>query len=280
MEGYAVTGVELPRNSVRTGDYNTNFIEAGKGEPLILIHGGGAGADARGNWKGSLPLFAEAGFRVIAYDMVGFGDSDAPDPANFTYDQDARITQLIAFLDALGLERANIVGNSMGGATALGVAMRRPERLKKLVLMGSAGLSHQTTGALSAILNYDFTVPGMQRVIEALTHSDYSPPPEFVAYRHALSVRPNVQAAYKAIMGTIKAAGGLFYPEEDVARVKVETLVVNGKDDKVVPMSEGYRFLELLENSTGCFLPRCGHWAMIEHPQLFAEITSFFLKRS
>lgn len=265
-----------------TGNFRTHYIEAGSGEPLLLIHGGGAGADARGNWRGSMKLFADAGFHAIAYDMVGFGLSDAPDPERFTYSQNARIEQLIALIEALQFKRVSIVGNSMGGATALGVAMRRPELLKKLVLMGSAGLSHDTGAphtALSAIMNYDFTVAGMERVVEALTHPGFPRSPELIAHRYALSINPAVRKAYQAIMAWVKQNGGLFYPDSDIAAVKVETLVVNGKDDRVVPITAGYRFLELLENSSGYFIPHCGHWAMIEHPQLFAEIATQFLKR-
>lgn len=265
-----------------TGGFRTHYIEAGSGEPLLLIHGGGAGADARGNWRGSMALFADAGFHAIAYDMVGFGLSDAPDPEGFTYSLNARIDQLIAFIEALQFKRVSIVGNSMGGATALGVAMRRPDLFNKLVLMGSAGLSHGTGApqtALSAIINYNFTVEGMERVVAALTHPGFVPAPDLITYRYQLSINPAVRKAYQATMGWVKQNGGLFYPDSDIAAVKVQTLVVNGKDDRVVPMSEGYRFLELLENSSGYFIPHCGHWAMIEHPALFAEIATQFLKR-
>ncbi|WP_454834439.1 alpha/beta fold hydrolase [Pseudomonas lini] len=270
---------KLAGKFVQTGSYRTHYIESGEGEPLILIHGGGAGADARGNWAGSVSFYVEAGFRAIAYDMVGFGRSDAPSPESFDYSQDDRIDQLISFIEALGLEKVSIIGNSMGGATTLGVAMRRPELLKKIVLMGSAGLSHLTGGALSAIVNYDFSLLGMERVVASLTHSGFEVPPEFVAYRHQLSIAPAVQSAYKATLAWIKQNGGLHYPEDAVMAVKVESLVVNGKDDKVVPLSEGYRFLELLENSSGYFIPHCGHWAMIEHPALFSEVAIQFLKR-
>lgn len=264
---------------VETGGFRTHYIEAGSGEPLLLIHGGGAGADARGNWSESIPLFVAAGFRTIAYDMVGFGKSDAPDPETFAYSQSDRIDQLIAFIEALGFASVCIIGNSMGGATALGLAMRRPELLRKLVLMGSAGLSQQTGGPLSAMINYDFTIPGMERIVEALTHPGFAMSAERVAYRHELSIDPAVQKAYKATTAWVKQNGGLHYAESEIAPIKTETLVVNGKDDKVVPMAEGYRFLELLENSSGYFIPHCGHWAMIEHPVLFAEITVQFLKR-
>jgi pimeloyl-ACP methyl ester carboxylesterase len=263
-----------------TGSYRTRYIEAGSGEPLLLIHGGGAGADSQGNWGESISLFAEAGFRAIAYDMVGFGKSDAPDPETFAYSQSDRIDQLIAFIEALGFDKVSVIGNSMGGATGLGVAMRRPKLLKKLVLMGSAGLSHQTGGPLSAMINYDFTVEGMERIVTALTHPGFALSPERVAYRHQLSINPGVRKAYSAITGWVKQNGGLHYDESDIAPVKTEILVVNGKDDKVVPIDQGYRFLELLENSSGYFIPHCGHWAMIEHPVLFAEIATQFLKRA
>lgn len=261
---------------VDTDGYRTHYLAAGSGKALILIHGGGAGADCLGNWRDCIPLFAEH-MAVHAPDMVGFGRSDCPDPATFAYDSDARIAQMIAFIETLGLGPADIVGNSMGGATALGVAMKRPDLVQNLVLMGSAGLNHGVSEALRSIVHYDFTLDGMRRLIQALANPDFIPSEEQLKYRFELSVEPRVQAAYKAISGWVRDQGGLFYPEEDIARVKTRTLVFNGKDDLVIPMAEAYRFLELLENSHGYFLPNCRHWAMIEYPEVFARVTLDFL---
>lgn len=271
-EGAVETG------TVSTLGYTTHYYAAGEGRPLILIHGGGAGADAWGNWgEKSLPLFARH-FRTIAYDMVGFGRSSAPSPDGFHYDQNARIVQLVALIENLDLGPVDIVGNSMGGATALGAAMVRPDLVRSAVLMGSAGLNRGFNPALGAIVNYDFTVEGMRRMIAALTHDGFVPSEAMVAYRHELSCRPDIQQAYRATMGWIKERGGLYYEDDEIAQVKNRILIFLGKDDKVVPMSEGFKFLELLENSSGYFLDHCGHWAMIEHPQLFARIAIDFLK--
>lgn len=267
---------QFEKNFVETNGFKTHYLSAGSGEPLILIHGGGAGADSYGNWRECIPLFAEH-MAVYAPDMVGFGHSDCPDPASFTYDADARIDQMIAFIETLNLGPCHIVGNSMGGATALGVGMKRPDLVKNLVLMGSAGLNREVNAALKPVLNYDFTLEGMRRVIEALANPHYIPSEEQLRYRYELSVKPEVKRSYSAIMAWVKEQGGLHFPEEDIAKVKNRTLVFNGKDDLVIPMREAYRFLELLDNSHGYFLPNCRHWAMIEYPQVFTRVTLEFL---
>jgi 2-hydroxy-6-oxo-6-(2'-aminophenyl)hexa-2,4-dienoate hydrolase len=257
----------------------THYLEAGSGPPVVLVHGGGSGADAQGNWKGCLPLFARS-FRAIAVDMVGFGKTDKPDPARYGYTQKGRNEHLAAFVEALRIQPAAIVGNSMGGATALGVAMTRPELVSKLVLMGSAGLrSPEQSAPLSAIVDYDFTVEGMRRLVTTLTGSRYRADEETIRYRHQLSIDPATRAALTAINADTKK-GGLLYNEDDVRRVKTPTLVVNGKEDKVSTLGRALKFLELLENSWGYIVPHAGHWVMIEAPEDFCREVSGFLGAS
>ncbi len=262
---------------VNVNGINTCYIEAGSGDPLILIHGGGAGANSYGNWFRCMPLFVR-NFRVIAVDMMGFGSTDAPDPATCEYSQKNRCEHIAGFIRALGLQRATLVGNSMGGATAIGIAVEYPELVDKLVLMGSAGLNSEITPALMPVLNYDFTKEGMHTLIKTLANDKFAIAQEMIDYRWANSVKPSAKAAYATTMGWIRKQGGLFYPEEFIARVKHTTLVVNGKSDLVVPLSHAYRFLELIENSWGYIVPHCGHWAMIEHPEDFASAVTQFVK--
>lgn len=272
---------------VTTGEFKTHYLDAGEGKPVILLHGGGAGADGWSNWQSTLPAFTKR-VRAIAVDLVGFGRSDKPDPANFTYSQAARTRQLIDFIEALGLEKVSIVGNSMGGCTALGVAIERPDLLDNLVLMGSAGLggkrpvpkpdagSAGSAPPIASILHYDFTEEGMRRIVNALTAPGYEAPEDQVRYRYQLVTQPDARAAYEATNAWVRE-NGLKHDEADLAKIKTRTLVVNGKDDKIVPVTTAYKYLELLENSTGYILPHCGHWAMIEHPDLFARVTLDFL---
>ncbi|MCE9657295.1 MAG: alpha/beta fold hydrolase [Burkholderiales bacterium] len=262
---------------IDAGGLRTHYLEAGSGAPLVLIHGGGAGADSVGNWKGSMPLLARH-FRVIALDMVGFGDTAKPDPAGFDYSQGARVEHLRAFLAALEISRASFIGNSMGGATALGLAADSPARVERLVLMGSAGLNTTIHPGLLPVVNYDFTREGMVRLIRALVNDGFVIDDALVDYRLARSLDPATRAAYGATMKWIRDAGGLAYPPELIARVSCPTLVINGKEDKVVPLANAYRFLELIADSWGWIVPHCGHWAMIEHPDAFARACLAFLR--
>ena len=149
----------------------THYIESGVGEPLILIHGGGPGADGYGNWQGCLPAFAQE-YRALAVDMLGFGRTDKPDPSTFTYSQDARTNHMIAFIEALDTHPVSLIGNSMGGITSLGVAMQRPDLVKKLVLMGPAGIkTSEVPAALGPLMSYDGSVEGMRKVIDVLSES-------------------------------------------------------------------------------------------------------------
>ena len=256
---------------------NTHYYEAGAGEALVLLHGGGAGADSFGNWRGCMAEYARH-FHVFAVDMVGFGFTDKPDPAHYSYSQQARNEHIIGVIEALGLTSVSLIGNSMGGSTSMGVAIERPDLVHKLVLMGSAGVCAPITDELQAIMNYDYTTNGMLKIVRGLTNPDFVFDDELVNYRHALSIREDTKQAYNTVMGWIREQGGLYYAEDYITRVTQETLVVNGKLDKVVPLSSAYKLLELINNSRGYIIPACGHWAMIEKPAEFAAVSELFLQ--
>jgi 2-hydroxy-6-oxo-6-(2'-aminophenyl)hexa-2,4-dienoate hydrolase len=257
---------------------STHYVEAGDGPTLVLVHGGGAGADAWGNWKDCIPLYAQS-FRVIAVDMIGFGKSEKPDPSVYNYGQAARNRHMIGFLEALDVAKVHLIGNSMGGATSLGVAMDRPDLLHKLVLMGSAGLAvdNPDPGAKKALGGYDFTEEGMRALMRVLAGPNYVIDNDLLRYRHQATLQPDTRRALEAIRDATKGEG-LSYPESRIAAVKTPTLVVGGKADKVAVPARNYRFLELLENSWGFMLPHCGHWVMIESPQEFVAVTTSFLR--
>lgn len=274
MDASSAAGTAASRFVTADG-VRTHYLEAGSGAPVILIHGGGAGADAWGNWRECLALLA-AQFHVIALDMPGFGRTEKPDPAHYDYSQAGRNRHLTAFIAALGLGPVALVGNSMGGATALGVAMSRPELVSKLVLMGAAGLdiANPDLEVRRSLTGYDFTLEGMRRLMRTLAGPHYPLDEELVRYRYELTLAPDARRALAAI----RDAGKLTYPREDIARVETCTLVVGGKEDKVAVLARTYGYLELLPNSWGFVLPHCGHWVMMEAPREFAAVTSAFLQ--
>ncbi|WP_390342876.1 alpha/beta fold hydrolase [Variovorax boronicumulans] len=251
----------------------THYIEAGEGPLLVLVHGGGAGADSWGNWRSCLSAYARK-FRVIAYDMPGFGRTAKPDPSVYDYGQEARNRHLTALIRHLNhAAPAHLIGNSMGGATALGVAMTAPDLVRKLVLMGSAGLgiSNPDPEAMRPFAAYDYSIEAMRTIMEHLGGPRFQFDEQLLQYRHALMQEPAARAAIDVIKRS-----KLTYTSEQIASVKAPTLVVGGKADKVAILARTYGYLELLENSWGFVLPHVGHWAMMESPREFVAITTAF----
>jgi len=263
--------------TVSIGGVETHYLEAGEGEPLVLIHGGGAGADARGNWEGCIPEYARR-FRVLAVDMIGFGVSERPDPATYSYGQTNRNNHMAQFVEKVAGGSAYLIGNSMGGATALGVTIRRPELVKKLVLMGAAGLdiANPDTSQRAALGGYDYTPEGMRRLVGVLTGPGYKVSDELIAYRHGLTMQPGAREASAAIAEHMKT-DPMTYPREQIASVQTPTLVVGGKLDKIAVLARTYGYLELIPNSWGFVLPHTGHWVMMEAPREFVAVTTAFL---
>jgi 2-hydroxy-6-oxo-6-(2'-aminophenyl)hexa-2,4-dienoate hydrolase len=256
---------------------DTHYLEAGRGETLVLIHGGGAGADAEGNWQGCIPEYAKR-FRVIAVDMPGFGKSAKPDPETYSYGQTNRNAHMIAFIEAIaGGEPIYLIGNSMGGATALGVTIQRPELVKKLVLMGAAGLdiANPDPSSRAALGGYDYTTDGMRRLVGVLAGPYFQVSDALIAHRHALTMMPGAREASRAIQEHMKT-DGMTYPREVIASVRTPTLVVGGKLDKIAVLARTYGYLDLIPNSWGFVLPHAGHWVMMEAPAEFVAVTSAF----
>jgi pimeloyl-ACP methyl ester carboxylesterase len=182
---------------------------------------------------------------------------------------------MLGFIEKLNAGAVNLIGNSMGGATTLGVAMRRPDLIRKMVLMGSAGIAVDNPDPEARkALAFDFTREGMRRLMGALAGPRYAIDERLVDYRLALACEPAARAALLAMR-----AGKLSYPDSEVAKVKVATLVVGGKLDRIAVPARIHRFLELLENSWGFVLPHCGHWVMMEAPAEFTAITTNFFRQ-
>ena len=142
--------VEATGRTIDAGGIATHYHDVGSGQPVLLLHGSGPGVSAWANWQHNIGVLAER-YRVIAPDLVGFGATQRPDDIH--YSLDTWIDHVWAFLDALGIERASLVGNSLGGRIGLGMASQHPERLDRMVLMGAPGVGMTLTQGLGRCAN-------------------------------------------------------------------------------------------------------------------------------
>lgn len=265
--------MNIQEKVIQTEDVKTRYWDAGEGRPLILLHGGGAGADAWGNWNKVIELYAQKGFHVFAYDAIGFGDTDKPNPEKFSYSQEARETQLLNFIGQLEIEKPCLVGNSMGGLTSLGFAIKYPEKIDKLILMGT-GKPKDNSNGFKSLLNYSIGRDHMYNIVRNLTNKNFEVSEEMIDYRLELTKKPGSMEAYVAIMEGIVA---LEFNEEDLKKIENNTLLVHGTLDEMVPKERSYHLVETLENAWMYIMPHCGHWAMMEYPEEFSRVTTDFM---
>ncbi|MBJ8347073.1 alpha/beta fold hydrolase [Antrihabitans sp. YC2-6] len=262
--------------SIEVNGLATNYHDVGSGDPVLLIHGSGPGVSAWANWRLTIPELAKH-HRVIAPDILGFGYTERPDHAE--YNADTWLTHLIGFLDALGLQRVSPVGNSFGGALALRLATRHPERVNRLVLMGSVGVLFPLTPGLDAVWGHQPSVQNMRRLLNIFAYDPRFATDELAELRHRAATRPGVHEAYAAMFPAPRQdrVTAMAVPEKEIAALTHETLIVHGRDDQVIPLSTSRRLLDLIPNSQLHVFARCGHWVQIEHTTRFNALVDQFL---
>lgn len=262
--------------SIQAAGIRTNYHDHGDGAPVLLVHGSGPGVSAWANWRGVLPPLS-ADRRVIAPDIVGFGYTEHP--ADFEFTQQAWVEHLVGFLDALELPKVSIVGNSFGGALALWLADRYPDRIDRLVLMGSAGTSFELTPGLDAVWGYEPSVANMAALLKLFAYDQSLLGPDLARLRYEASIRSGVHESYSAMFPAPRQDGvdALALPEESVSAIQNETLVVHGRDDKVIPLSSSLRIAELVPRAQLHVFNQCGHWTQIERCAEFVHLLRGFL---
>ncbi|MGA5221799.1 alpha/beta fold hydrolase [Streptomyces koyangensis] len=262
------------------------YYEAGEAgaPPVVLLHGSGPGATGWSNFSGNIGEIAAAGFRVLAPDMPGWGDSDAQ--ATEEMDHDAT---LVEFLDALGLEKAALVGNSMGGHTAVRFATLHPGRLTHLVTMGASlgrgpaslfGPGDGPSEGLKVIVRAyrDASPENMRALVEIMTYDKerFATPELTRARSEAALARPDHLKNY--VQGLAHGAPIPVKVDRDkIPGIQAPTLLIHGKDDRVLHYETSLWLLANIPNSRLVLLNRCGHWAMIEHAAEFNRLVIDFL---
>ena len=262
--------------SVQAAGITTNYHDVGDGFPALFIHGSGPGVSAWANWRLVMPALSER-LRVIAPDMAGFGFSERP--AGIRYDLDTWVAQAIGLLDALGLEQADVVGNSFGGALALAMAIRHPQRVRRLVLMGSVGVPFDITEGLDAVWGYTPSFENMRRIMDYFAWDRSLVNDELAELRYRASIRPGFQESFGAMFPAPRQrwVDALASREEHIRALPHETLIVHGRDDRVIPLLTSLKLAEWIDRSQLHVYGRCGHWTQIEHAARFAKLVGDFL---
>ncbi|MCL2339310.1 MAG: alpha/beta fold hydrolase [Actinomycetia bacterium] len=265
--------------SIQTGSFNTNYHDYGSGEAVLLIHGSGPGVSAWANWQKILPTLS-AQRRVLAPDMVGFGYSDRP--AGLTYNMEVWTQQVIDFLDALQLDQVDLVGNSFGGALALSLAIEHPQRIRKLVLMGSMGVNFtlQPDDGLDAVWGYTPSLENMRKLIKLFAWNPQLQNDENLArMRYEGSLQPGFQESFGSMFPAPRQrwVAAMAKHEAQIPDIQQPTLVICGREDRVIPMETSLKIFSLIANAQLHIFGHCGHWTQIEQTDRFVQLVENFL---
>lgn len=253
----------------------TNYLEAGEGTPVVLVHGSGPGVSAYANWRLTIPDLAGE-HRVLAPDMAGFGFSDKPG----NYSMEGWVQQLDAFLTALQLDKVSLVGNSFGGGLALAFAARWPERVDKLVLMGSMGVTFPITEGLDRVWGYEASIENMRSVLDFFAFDRTLVNDELAELRFRASTEPGMQEAFSSMFPAPRQrwVESMTTPLEQIAALPHETLIIHGRDDRVIPLDNAWQLLQVINRAQLHVFGRCGHWTQIEHAKAFNNLLLGFLR--
>ena len=263
--------------SITAAGIRTNYHDSGgAGAPVLLIHGSGPGVSAWANWRLVMPALAQQA-RVIAPDMVGFGYSERPE--GFVYSMDAWVRQAVGLLDALGIERTDLVGNSFGGALSLALAIAHPERVRRLVLMGSAGVSFPLTEGLDAVWGYTPSVENMRAIMDYFAFDQGLMSDDLARLRFEASIRPGFQESFAAMFPAPRQRWieALASAEADIRALPHQALVIHGREDRVIPLATSLTLSSWIQRSQLHVYGQCGHWTQIEHAARFARLVGDFL---
>jgi pimeloyl-ACP methyl ester carboxylesterase len=273
------TTTETAGRTIDAGGILTHYHDAGTGEPVLLLHGSGPGVSAWANWQHNIPALAQR-YRVIAPDLVGFGYTQRP--ADVYYSLGTWADHVWAFLDALGIEKTSLVGNSLGGRIGLDLARQHPERLERLVLMGAPGVGMTLTPGLKALREYEPSPENMRSMLVDCFAVDPSIiTDDLVRERYEASVAPGAFEAYRDMFFSGRHAGSeLGITEEQVRAVSTRTLLIHGREDKVVPVDVAWNMVRLLPDADLAVFARCGHWTQIERSADFNNLVAGFLAAS
>ncbi|NPT55193.1 alpha/beta fold hydrolase [Paraburkholderia elongata] len=265
-------------------DVQLHYNDVGQGtETVVMLHGSGPGASGWANFNRNVEPLVKAGYRVILMDCLGWSKSDPIVCDGSRSELNAR--SLKGLLDALDIERVHIIGNSMGGHSAVAFALENPQRVGKLVLMGggTGGPSQFVPMPTEGIkllqgLYREPTIENLKRMMNVFVFDTKALTDDLMEARldNMLARRDHLENFVKSLAANPKQFND-FGPR--LGEISAQTLVIWGRDDRFVPMDVGLRLVAGMQNADLHVFGRCGHWAQWEHAEKFNRMVVEFLSR-
>jgi len=275
----------ITQQLVKTDNFETFVNRSGEGnsETILFLHGSGPGVFAWANWRYALNTCGET-YNCIAPDLLGFGQSGHPEtlPKNRQGWMDLWVNQLIELLDSYGIQKAHVVGNSLGCSIALELLLEYPERFGRVVLMGPGGTPNTK---LSPELGrakgfYDnSTEKKMRQIMGWFVYDAEKLAPEIdslAATRYEIAMRPEIQLSNESIFATAAVP----VPVTALKRIQNPILLVHGRDDMVCSVESSYYLLSHLQNVQLHVYGQCGHWTQIENQESFNNLIQNYFSSS
>ena len=263
--------------TVQVGDLDIHFHSHGPeaGDVVVFVHGSGPGASGHSNFKKNIDAFTAAGKRIIIPDLPGFGYSSKP--TNRDYTTEFFSTHLVGLLDAISVPRFALVGNSLGGAVSIRIALDHPERVLKLILMAPGGIEELETylamPAMAKMINNfvdgRLDREGLRNVLKTLVFDPRHVTDALVNERWEI-----LQQQPPEVLARMKVPN----MENALADIRCPVLSFWGVDDELLPASGGGKITRACKPSRHIELAECGHWVMVEHTRFFNAACLDFLE--
>ena len=255
-----------PGEYVDNGKLRTHYLSYGEGPAVVFLHGSGPGASAWSNFKLNVDAVVAAGHRAVLIDMIGFGYSSKPEGCDYTTELFA--SNVKATLDQLGIEQCSLLGNSLGGAICIRLALDYPQLVSQLIMMAPGGIEEKEdyfampgiARMVSAFVDGELDRDGLRNILEILVFDAKHVTDQLVEERFCILETQPKDVLSRMIIPNMA---------DELRNLKCPVYGFWGQQDEMTPVSGAARFTSECQQAQFTILSRCGHWVMVEYAELF-----------
>lgn len=262
-------------DTVRVGEFDIHYLSRGEGPAVVLLHGSGPGASAYSNFKQNIDTIVDSGHRAILVDMIGFGYSSKPTDRDYTTELFASTVK--GALDAIGVESCSLLGNSLGGAICIRLALDYPDFVTSLIMMAPGGIEERETyfampgiaKMVSTFVAGELDREGLRKLLQMLVYDNNHVTDELVDERFAILQQQPKEVLSRMVIPSMA---------DELKNLGCPIIGFWGQNDEFNPVSGANKFLEQCSDCRFTTVTDCGHWVMLEHARMFNAQLGDFLR--